>query len=211
MLVIMVIFIILATLGISALNDFKDGARFRSATLEFEKTIDEIRNLAKNNVVSRSNTQDPTNLTNPDAVFNVQIAGYYIDLSPDPADYPGQPLKLYSCLDGNFDPTIALDEIKCSQPEDWVLFSKENYQDITMTFGDTCEGIFFKNASADLYVLDQNISSTQINKSQVRLCFDPSTPGCLVDVCTVTLQLDTNERRVATYTFTEDGNRFIKQ
>lgn len=210
LLIVMLVFIILATLGLAALNDFRDGARFRSATLEFEKTVEEVRNLAKNNVVSRSNTFDPTDPTNPNAASNVQIAGYFIDLAPASPIFTGQPLRLYSCLDGNFDTSIAQDEVKCSREEDWVLFSKENFQNISMTFTTACEGLFFKNASSDLYVLNQNITSAPIDKSQLRLCFDPSIPGCAIDECEVTLQLGNNTRRRATYTFTEDGNRFIR-
>lgn len=213
LLIIMAIFAVIAAMGITALKDFREGAQFRSATMEFEKTIEEIRNLAKNNVVSRSDTVDPTDPTlDPNAIFNVQLAGYYVDIMPRTQnDAPSSPIRLFSCKDGNFisSPPLNADQVRCPTEEQWVLFNKTNFQSMNITVDSaTCDGIFFKNASTDLYIIrqDKNITAGNVSKAELR----PDYTSNAVKECTIVMQLKNNSNRRVTYTFTEQGNRFLK-
>lgn len=214
MLVIMVIFAILAAMGIGALKSFREGAQYRSATLEFEKTIEEVRNLARNNVVSRSNTIDPTSEVG--TVFNVQLSGYYIKFLPKVANDPElkPPFEVYSCKDGNFDNSISPSQVSCIDKESWVLFNKTNFIGLNINIDEAdrsnCEGVLFKNASTDLYIIDGSKNLTtrggNIDKDELK----PDYTSGSGKKCGITLQLGNDNSRKVTYTFCEIGNRFIR-
>ncbi len=215
LLVIMMVFAIIAAMGIGALKSFQEGAQYRSATLEFEKTIEEVRNLARNNVVSRSSTIAPG--VDPNTQFNVQVAGYYIKFLTHAAGDPEEPpFEVYSCSDGNFlsDGTSPSD-VKCTIKESWVLFNQANFRPLNVKVEaanpsppvtTACVGVFFKNASSDMYIMENDIVESPISKDSLKLNFTRNTKAC-----DVTIQLGSSTSRKVTYSFDEAGNKFYRK
>ncbi len=181
-LISMFIFIVLMTLGINQLSVFREGSEFRDGKFRFEETVNLTRNLARNNVVSKSNSENPVNPSAGIDPFDLQVNAYFLKFE-DNGLY-----NVYSCK-------LSGTDYDCSTYEPYVDHGGSHVE----IENSNCNGILFKNLSGSIGI----VQTANLVMSQAQ--YDNA------NLCEVTIKHIDDDSQTATYQFIKnDGNRFIQ-
>ncbi|MBD3363094.1 prepilin-type N-terminal cleavage/methylation domain-containing protein [Candidatus Dojkabacteria bacterium] len=194
-LVVMLIFMVIASIGFSAINNFKVGSELASGSAQFENMVKTVQNNARNNVVSRANPEGVGSTS--EEIFNTQIHGYLIYFS-------GNSYEVRSCkrlsgvgVEGWYDCSTV--EPLQSQPIESVNFNSPGGS----TGSVACNGILYENKTGRMNILTGISSPSSLN--QINPSSNLTGSECDVEVSHVQKG---SSGRVHNYKFETDGNIF---
>jgi type II secretory pathway pseudopilin PulG len=147
-LVVMLIFVIIASIGVQAITDFKKGTELAAALSQFESTVLTVQNNARNNVLSRTGEEDEIELDDDfDEIFKLRVAGYLINFSNNEYD-------VRSCVKDSVDPNF----INCSTIEPFFLADSANIDFEVADSG--CHAVYFETLSGNMKLAKVSLSGT---------------------------------------------------
>lgn len=195
LLIVMLVFMVVASLGFQAISSFKTSTELSSAATQFESSIKTIQNNARNNVVSRieEGSTDKVDIElnlgqgNPGNIFSSQTSAYLLFFLKDINSYEIRSCKYdgseYDC--SNLEPATSL-------PLNTVSFKVSSDM--------SCAGIMYENLSGEMSILANSVTNPDIAFHSS----DFSLTECQVEVMHVKEDFD----RIYKYKFTKNGNKF---
>lgn len=136
-LIVLLIFGVIMSLGFQSIMEYRKSVEFQSANQEFLSLVQTVENMARNNVISPTSNQTD--------LFANQLDGYLIKFNYRSSS----PLNIYMCSFDNFNRLYSClpssVQIK-NYPNIEIDDDNQNY----------CDGIYFKNLTTDIKLLNYN-------------------------------------------------------